>query len=312
MSYTYFGNILVIANPAAQSGAGAQGARFVERFLHNFDQACTSFEVQLTSAQGHAEEIARHAQKYDTVFILGGDGVIHEAINGLMHIDTQQRPDVGIIPLGSGNDFAKTLGMYENDPQKSVQQLFCGTRKSIDLGCINNTYFMETLSFGIDAEIGLRSMQTRTQKQEHGSKLFLKTGLDVFCHMRHGSRYTVCFDNDEVYSGENMIFAVQLGPTYGGGFRICPNANPYDGVFDVCYSVKTPPLPQTLALFCSALYGKHTHSSCVRFKQCKQLHFEFEEMPPCQVDGEPLHDTHFDVTCVPQSLRVIVPSDKAH
>ncbi len=110
MHATDFGLTLIIANPAAQSGAAHEVAERLQRFLDMTARA-SQFDLVLTERMGHAKELAAQAQGYRTVIALGGDGVIHEVVNGLMTQEEDTRPALAILPVGSGNDFAQTLGI---------------------------------------------------------------------------------------------------------------------------------------------------------------------------------------------------------
>ena len=107
--------------------------------------------------------------------------------------------------------------------------------------------------------------------------------------------------------GTAAVFALQNGPTYGGGFRITPQALPDDGVLDLCRSIGLPNIPVTLATFLAARFGKHASSKYLAFSQFKHLELEFETEPPSQIDGEPLHGTRHTVDITPGALRIIRP-----
>lgn len=212
----HLGHTLVIANPASQSGAGAEGAEFVRRTLAAYGSATDGFVVRLTTGPGVATQMARAATDFDTVLALGGDGVIHEVVNGLMKIGEARRPRLGIIPLGSGNDFARTLGMAANSPERSLGQLLQGVAHRLDLGIVNGTYFDQTLSFGVDAAIALDTMERRQRRGAHGTRLFMASGVDVVRHQLRSWPHRVRFDGGAEQDGDSLIFAVQVGPTYGG------------------------------------------------------------------------------------------------
>ena len=110
MHATDFGRTLIIANPAAQSGAAREVAERLQRFL-DMTARSSQFDLVLTERMGHAKELTAQAQGYRTVIALGGDGVIHEVANGLMKQDEAVRPALAVLPVGSGNDFAQTLGI---------------------------------------------------------------------------------------------------------------------------------------------------------------------------------------------------------
>ena len=303
----HLGHTLVIANPAAQSGAGAEGAEFVRRTLGSYESATEGFEVRLTRGPGDATLVARSATGYDTVVALGGDGVIHEVVNGLMKIGEARRPRLGVIPLGSGNDYARTLGMAANAPEKSLGQLLQGVIRRLDLGIVNGTYFDQTLSFGVDAAIALDTMERRRASGAHGTRLFAASGVDVVLHQLRAWDFTAALDGREV-AGSSLIFAVQVGPTYGGGFRICPEADARDGLLDVCYSHGSPGKAAALSILARARFGRHTTSRYLDFAQASRLVIDFEGEPPCQADGERVGGSHFEIGCVHRALEVICPT----
>ena len=112
MHATDFGRTLIIANPAAQSGAAREVAERLQRFLDMTARA-SQFDLVLTEHMGHAKELAAQTQGYRTVIALGGDGVIHEVVNGLMTQKEDARPALAVLPVGSGNDFAQTLDIED-------------------------------------------------------------------------------------------------------------------------------------------------------------------------------------------------------
>lgn len=309
MGTSPLGRTLVIANPAANRGQGSEGAAFVQRFLDSYHSATTHHELILTKAAGDAESLAREASGFDTILALGGDGVIHEVVNGLMKRDANDRPQLGIIPMGSGNDYARTLGMAINDPSRALAQLVRGHASSLEVGHVNGVYFMETLSFGMDAAIALDTVRRRQEEttSQHGEGLFITSGIRIFSEGSNGWPCRAQVDGMPEVKLPTVIFAVQVGPTYGGGFAICPEADPSDGLLDVCYNVKIPGRPRLLALLGLARFGRHTGSDCVNLLRFTRATMDFETQPPCQVDGEELRGTHFEVEVVPKALRVIVP-----
>lgn len=314
-----WGKTLVIANPAAQSGRGREGAIEVERTLKAGEAPVASWEMRLTTRRDEAAEIAAQAGEYDTVLVLGGDGVIHEAVNGLMRLSESARPRLGVLPLGSGNDFARTLGVASrNKPADALRELASsGTERTFDLGFVSSDaepagiWFMQTLSFGLDAAIALGSMETRKGSGAHGTRLFGALGLDVFAHNRDPFPYTATLwereDSQPVeLAGEEVVFAVQVGPTYGGGFRICPEASPTDGLLDLCRSLCVPSVPHTLALFARARLGLHAGSPVLEFRTVSRMTLAFtQQEPPCQADGEALHGIRYEIKSIPKALRVI-------
>lgn len=171
MHATDFGLTLIIANPAAQLGAAREVAERLQRFMDMTARA-SRFDLVLTERMGHAKELAAQAQGYRTVIALGGDGVIHEVVNGLMTQDEAVRPALAILPVGSGNDFAQTLGIDDFSGKDFGALLSCELQRQ-DIGRIRSwnpasgsgeasvEYYDQTLSIGIDAAIGLGTTELR-------------------------------------------------------------------------------------------------------------------------------------------------------
>lgn len=306
MSGSPLGRTLLIANPAAHSGRGAEGAEFACRFLGSYSSATDGYDVRLTSRAGEATSIAARAASYDTLIVLGGDGVIHEVVCGLMSLPAERRPRLAVLPLGSGNDYARTLGMARNDIEAAFAQIVRGREKPVDVGRVNGTYFAETLSFGLDAAIALDTTARRAaDTSQEGEALFVTSGLKILSRAKDGFACTARFDGEKPRELSPHIFAFQVGPSYGGGFLICPDADPSDGLLDVCLNVRKPALPRLLALFGLARFGRHVRSNIVETRTVRHAELEFIAEPPCQVDGEPLEGTSFSIDVVPGALSVI-------
>ena len=311
MSAERLGRILIVANPAACSGKGEGAVIFATRFFSAFNSAANTCEVRLTENPHDAERMAAAADNYDTIIALGGDGVIHEVVNGLMRLPISLRPVLGIIPMGFGNDIARTLGMTRNDPEHSIAELFEAQERIVDLGVVNGTYFVQTLSFGLDAAIALDATDRSTIRSRQAESMpFVTSGLKLLTTSLRGWPYRASIDDERV-EGTGVAFAVQNGITYGGGFRICPDARPCDGMLDICMNVDKPSLPHSFALFGLARFGRHTHSKKLIVRRARHILLEFlgEQQPPCQIDGEYFADTHYDIRVEPASLRVLVSSN---
>ena len=303
------GRTLVIANPVAHSGQGEGATQFVERFLSAYKSATSGYRIARTGASGDATGIAADASDFDTVIALGGDGVIHEVAEGLMAIDPEARPRLGIIPMGTGNDYARTLGMARNDPEEALRQLVGGREKSVEVGRVNGRYFVETLSFGLDAAIALDTTNKRANEtSQEGTELFVRSAIRILSRAGKGFPCTVSFDGADPIESRSIIFAFQVGPTYGAGFKVCPDADPADGLLDVCRNTVTPSLPVVMGLLGAARFGSHAHSRIIEMRRVRHAVLDFESEPPCQVDGEGIGGTHFEVDDIPKALRVVVPA----
>lgn len=302
---TSLGSVLLIANPAAQNG---NGARAIDQVLPQLREALGESSVVLAKTVGphHATDLAKRAEGVDTVVALGGDGVIHEIANGLMQRDSDQRPTLGAIPVGSGNDFARSLGV-SSDIERACGQLLGGLPSPIDVGHVNGRWYVETLSFGLDAAIALDTVERRKRSGKSGTALYMESGFDQLLNHLDSYGYTASFDGGEPVSAQSITFAVQNGPYYGGGFRICPDAKLDDGALDVCIAHPPIGVAKAVYMFLRAKNGGHTGFRNIESLRCSAAHIEFDRQPPAQVDGEKIESRTFDVRLEPSSLRVVMP-----
>jgi len=299
------GRTLLLANPAAQRGNGKQAASTASDLLLS-RLGAGNLECVFTMHPGHATDIAQQASRdrYDTVVALGGDGVIHETVNGLMRLPVEARPRLGVIPVGSGNDYARTLGMKEGVPE-AIAQLAEAQEVVADIGCCNGEYFAETLSFGLDAAIALDTVERRKRTGEQGTILYLKSGIGQLLHHLDVFDFKAVFDGERTVEGRVHLLAVQVGPTYGGGFRICPEASITDGRFDICYAMAPMGTLEATFKFLSAKDAHHTRWKNIKFDRASTIELSFDRRPPCQVDGEPhIADSYRIETCC-GALRVL-------
>lgn len=309
-----FKRIAVVVNPAAQNGKAAAASEQAERFLTSA-VGSDSFTLFRTRYPKHATDlVAQLHPSYGTVITIGGDGLVHEVANGLMGIDEAHRPLLAVVPVGSGNDYAETLGMTSaRTIDDALARIFDFQVVPMDVGCVNGEYFVQTLSFGVDAAIALDTVQRRRRTGRTGTVLYLESGIDQMLHHLNELRYEAYLGgvpaaNEVFIEGSAYMFAVQIGPTYGGHFKVCPQADPSDGFFDICLA--HPPLNalSATALFLLAKGGHHTRFRRIAFHRAQRLTIHFETEPPAQADGERVKGTTFHVETIPQALRVFTTS----
>lgn len=300
------GSTLLIANPASQNGRGAAAAKRAAELLgERLGEGALT--VALTQHSRHAVEIAAGAEAFDTVVALGGDGLIHETADGLMRIGEAKRPTLGLIPVGSGNDYAASLGV-SSKLERAVDQLFSAQALLADVGLCNGEHFVETVSFGLDAAIALDTVERRKRTGRSGALLYFSSGIDQMLHHLDEHPYRLTLDGRRELEGRMYLLAIQNGKTYGGGFKVCPQASLNDGAFDLC--VAHPPLNAASAtfIFMLAKEGFHKGFKQVEFAKARHVSIEFDQPVPAQVDGERIEGSVFEVSMIPRALRVLAPS----
>ena len=247
--------------------------------------------------------------------------MVHEVACGLMQIDAASRPHLGVVPVGSGNDYARTLGIPA-DQVSSIERIFDYEPVRMDVGKIEyvpsgaeiadaatrTEYFVQTFSFGLDAAIAIDTVERRQHTGLTGGALYTASGLDVFGRRFRTYPTNVQVDGTNLGRLRSLIFAVQLGPTYGSGFKVCPGADPTDGFFDICYAAGSIPRGIALPLFLRAKNGGHVKSRLIHLLRGERLVLDFEgDDYPIQADGEQIRAHKATVSVLPGALTVLKP-----
>jgi len=295
------GKTLVIANPAAKHGESARLIPIIGQLLANLPH-----DLVQTTSIGDAVTLAEHAADYDVVVAAGGDGTVHEVLNGLMQIDPDNRPALGLLPTGSGNDTRRTLGV-PTDLTQAAMTLATGVRRRFDVGVCNGVYFNNSFAAGMDAKVTAKAVEYKVTKHRSGLWLYLTALLHVLFHELEGFSLDVSFDDQPAVRHETLIVAVTNGPTYGGGFYITPDAVPDDGLFEVCM---IDPLSLTEALWRLpfVVTGKHTKMKPVHMSRHASLVIECEGRVPAQIDGEVLLESRYEIRMLPGAIECVVPA----
>lgn len=306
-------SILVVTNPAAGNGTGTAAARLAVGEIESAIASGKTSEhfkgakvnAAFFSSPEEASSIIENSSDKEVVISVGGDGLVHLTVNALMKIPAELRPAFGVIPAGTGNDYARALGL-PLDVRRSVHTVLNAPLRTVDVGFCNGVYFAETLSFGVDAAIALETVERRARTGRSDAGVYFSSGIDQLRHNLVPRSYHGTFDETPV-EGECITFAVQIGPYYGGGFKICPEAKLDDGLLDICISHPPVSMLRAIYVFIRAKNGKHVRMKPIEFARAHRAMLEFDEEPPCQIDGEPLHATTFDIACVHDALRVFTP-----
>ena len=295
------GRTLVIANPAARHGETAKLIPVIRQLLVNLPH-----DMAITERMGHACELAEAAQGYDLVVAAGGDGTVHEVLNGLMRHPAETRPALGLLPTGSGNDTRRTLGV-SSDLSQAALELATGERHRFDVRVCNGIYFNNSFAAGLDAKVTAKAVEYKVTKGRDGLWLYLSALLNVLFTDLVSFPLEIRFDGaDQPESHDTLIVAVTIGPTYGGGFRITPEAVPDDGLFDVCM-IDPLGLPEALWRLPFVIGGKHTKMKPVHMSRHTSLTIECDARIPAQVDGEVLLESRYQIEIIPGAVECIVP-----
>jgi diacylglycerol kinase (ATP) len=274
--------IKLILNPIANHGRSLQEAADLRPLMagHNADWSGTEYP-------GHAIELARLAGEkgYDLVVAVGGDGTVHEVINGLMQVPEETRPAVGIVPLGSGNDFAHILGIPA-DPGEALLSAVNGQAHSLDVGlvCDENDrleYFNNTMGMGFDSLVTIHS---RKITAIHGFMMyFLALMMTIF---RNFEPIDLHVETDqETWDLRSLMLALGNGPREGGGFIITPDAKLDDGILNYV-TIKNISRLMMLRLVPEVMKGTHGRFKQVRMGTFRKMSVISQQPVYVHCDGE--------------------------
>jgi len=292
--------MLLIANPVARHGETAKLLPVVEQLLCHLPH-----DMVVTERAGQATELAAGASGYDLVVAVGGDGTVHEVLNGLMRIPAQDRPALGLLPTGSGNDTRRTLGV-PNDLAQAALVLATGALRRFDVGVCNGVHFNNSFAAGLDAKVTAKAVEYKITKRRSGLWLYVSALLHVLFRELDSFHLNVGFEGADAESIDTLIVAVTIGKTYGGGFFITPDALPDDGLFDVCM-IDPLSLPQALVRLPFVIAGRHTRMRPVHMSRHSALQIECDQALPAQIDGEVLLEKRYDLSILPGAIECLVP-----
>lgn len=169
-------------------------------------------------------------------------------------------------------------------------------------------YFVQTLSFGLDAAVAIGTVDLRATVALTGAPLYLMSGAGVFLRSFKSYPVRVSIDGGAAQELRTFLMAIQLGPTYGSGFLICPEADPADGRFDLCYASGKATRAHALALLLRAKNGHHLSSPLIHTATARHLELAFERDDyPIQADGERIRARSMTVELLPGELTVLRP-----
>ncbi|GAB4275150.1 MAG: diacylglycerol kinase family lipid kinase [Coriobacteriia bacterium] len=295
-------NALIIANPASNHGEAARSIEVVSDLVeHLFPH-----RIVVTDGPEHATTLAEEAQGFDVVVAMGGDGTVHEVLQGLMRHPEDSRPALTVIPVGSGNDYARTLGI-SRDVSKAVMQIASGKRRLVDVGVCNGRYFANTIAIGLDAQVTVKAVELKQTTGRSGLYLYLSALMHVLFKDFRTYEVEMAFDGEEPSVVDMTLIVFSNGPTYGGGFHITPNAVGDDGLLDVC-RIAAIPLWQALWRIPFVIPGKHEWMRPVFVSRHSKATLSAPSPVPAQIDGEVLLEDHYSIEILPSALPVLVPS----
>ena len=257
-------------------------------------------EVRVTWERGDARRFVSEAAMADLVIAAGGDGTLNEVVHGLMDLAEDSRPILGIVPLGTANDFANGCGI-PSDPAKALALCIRGEAMPIDLGKANDHWFINAATSGFGAEI--TATTSPDLKRLFGPAAYTVMGAILAINLHH-YKGKLILPGREI-SGSGPVAIVGNGRQTGGGLQVAPRACIDDGLLDVL--VVRQISPTALLAAARELQQLPSDGEYVSYWQTPWLEVHPEEAIPVNLDGEPLSFSMVRYEAVPKAIQVIVP-----
>ena len=290
----------IILNPMAGRGKGQGQERPLAETAR---EAGWEVLVRKTRHAGEEIDLAVEAREagWPVVVAAGGDGTVHNVVNGLL-AEGPTNVTLAHVPVGSGNDYARSLGLKARAVQQNLPIVLNGTLRRLDVGRLSGEYFVNHLGVGFDAEAARHTLQMTRLK---GFPLYLAAVYKTFGSFVPPEIEVRAAEHSE--RSHMMMLGITIGATMGGGFRVTPDAVVDDGLFDVCV-IRRVGLLKFLRYVPSVVLGKHVGLSEVTMFRTTRVTVTGHSSPlAIQSDGElryPEQDT-VDITILPNHLKVL-------
>ncbi len=257
-------------------------------------------DVRLTWEKGDARQFVSEAREMDLIIAAGGDGTLNEVLHGLMDIPEAARPVLGIVPLGTANDFATGCGI-PRDPVKALALCVRGEGVPIDVGKANDHWFVNAASSGFGAEI--TATTSPELKRLLGPAAYTVMGAILAINLHHYQGKLILPGREIVGSGPVAI--VGNGRQTGGGMQVAPRAYIDDGLLDVLVVRQI----SATALLAAAreLQQLPEDGEYISYWQTPWLEVHSDEVIPVNLDGEPFRLSTVRFEAAPKAISLIVP-----
>ena len=256
-------------------------------------------QIRVTWEKGDARRFVLKGEA-DLLIAAGGDGTLNEVIHGLMDLSRKARPVLGVVPLGTANDFATGCGI-PRDPEAALALCLEGEAVPIDVGKANEHWFLNAASVGFGAEITASTSPELKRLLGQAAYTVMGAILAMNVHHYHG---TLILPDREI-TGSAPVAIVGNGRQTGGSFQVTPRARIDDGLLDV---LVVRHIPATAALTAAReLQQLSPDGEYISYWQTPWAEVHSEEAIPVNLDGEPVRFSSVRYEAVPKAIRLIVP-----
>jgi YegS/Rv2252/BmrU family lipid kinase len=299
----------VILNPHAGCGRGLQDKHEIVRIL---DDSGFSYQLNISEYPGHTIQLAKHlVDNGNTHFILaGGDGTLNEAVNGIFNskINLPEKITIGMIPVGTGNDWTKTFGIPDNyhaaldiiKVGKTVIQ-DVGELEHFNNGSTIKRFFVNIAGFGFDALVAGHA-NTLKNKGISGLRVYIQSFL--WSYKNYHSRETIIKIDDNQLNVNLFSLSVGIGKYNGGGMMQVPEANPVKGEFHITI-IRKIGIIGIIKNFKGLYNGSFTRDHRVSTHKGKVVEIIPKSSIAGEADGESLGSGTYKIKILPHKLHVI-------
>ncbi len=289
--------IIFIVNPISGTGKQKYVEKAVEQYL---DKSMYDAEIWYTRYAGHARELSAEAVRKgaDVVVATGGDGSINEVAGGLIHTNVK----LGVIPIGSGNGFARCLNI-PLQVKNAVQVLNKGVEKRIDTVKINEHFFLSIAGVGYDANVAAEYAKVK----KRGFFAYLRIVLMEYAFYKP-KRYRLFYEGKQL-AVRALFISFANGNQFGYDLPIAPDATIDDGHIDVCI-VRKPPFWRVLGTGLYFLFQQLDRSKYVQYLRVEKITLKQRKPHYTNIDGDAvMMPQEINIESDPKSLIVIVPKN---
>ncbi|MFT4414620.1 diacylglycerol kinase [Fredinandcohnia humi] len=254
--------------------------RHLPEVLMRLEEAGYETSCHATTGAGDATNAARIAvaRRYDLVIAAGGDGTINEVVNGLA--EQEYRPTLGIIPVGTTNDFARAIGVPRNI-EGACDVIVEGVSVPIDIGRVNDKYFINIAGGGRLTELTYEVPSKL--KTMLGQLAYYLKGMEMLPSIRP-TEVSIEYDG-KLFEGEVMLFLVSLTNSVGGFEKLAPDSSLNDGLFDLLI-LKKANLADFIKVATMAIRGEHINDPHVLYTKANRIKVNPSEKMQLNLDGE--------------------------
>ncbi len=285
----------IVVNPAAGRGAAVKRLPELEHYLQKNN---LNYDIVYTRSPMDAAEIADWNAHHnsDVIVAFGGDGTINEVVNGLIDTDVA----LGIIPCGTGNDYAREIQIPTHIP-KAVEILLRHHIEVLDVGEYQGRFFANAIGFGFDAKVNEVAQRTKLLK---GTAVYISSIIQSLLEYK-------AIDMEVQMNGTSLqkktyLVSAGTGTSVAGGVKLTPTAKLNDALFDICH-VEDVNVGTIIRHVPKLFNGKIGQVKQVTLKKSSYLHIETDTCLPVHMDGEILisDTTSYTVNIRPTAVRVI-------